>query len=606
MITNIKKNFLFLALFLLIIITHQFIFQKFFPSPRGLVGHDYEIFIPNFIFGKIWFQNNFLSLPWFTPSFCCGIPFFADPQSMYYSLQQIIFLIFNPTISLKIVFFLLSIFSYVGMYLLVRKNFKFNIYVSLLCASLFLFNGFFVYRAIAGHAAYLSYIFIPFYCFFLIKSLEKKLNKSGFIYLILSAIFFANFFHSGSGPIILIIFSSIVCVLLLYSHLQNSFKILLRFIQSLFFGTLISLSKITASLFFLKNFPRHYPATEFDSFFSFIKTIFLSFFLNPDQNYFNDSVKSMFPFGVHEMEYSVSIVPILLVFFIFFMDKKLLKLNYLNIRFLLFIFLIFSIPVLLNVNFLNQFSIIAKIPILNSTWVQFRWMAIYILPIIIISGLIIENLKFNFKIKKYLAVILIFILLIQNLIKDNSWHFDDLRYSMNNAMDFSMKMKKGIVPSIIGSAILFDESGSPKKINNKNDTFFFSYSPLMCYQAIFGYGLEKLNVTKIILNNKTIFQDQSYLLYSDKFDIKNDHFMFFKPSCFLFPKENNCLPGDTFKVSEKAELNKFTNYKKFKFKQNSVQILSNYISFLTFIGCLLYLLYFLSLFIVPRLRRKDN
>ena len=67
--------------------------------------------------------------------------------------------------------------------------------------------------------------------------------------------------------------------------------------------------------------------------------------------------------------------------------------------------------------------------------------------------------------------------------------------------------------------------------------------------------------------------------------------MFFNPSCFLFPKENNCLPGDTFKESEKEKLVKFTNYKKFEFKQNKIQIFSNYISIFTFISCLLYLMY---------------
>ena len=166
MMINLKKNYLFLLLFFLVLVIHQFIFQNFFPNEEGLVGHDYEQFIPNFIFGKIWFLNNFLSIPWFTPSFCCGIPFFADPQTMYYSIPQLIFLVFNPTLSIKIVFLILSIFSYIGMFLLLRHSFKFNIYTTLLGASLFLFNGFFVYRAIAGHVAYLSYIFIPLYCFF--------------------------------------------------------------------------------------------------------------------------------------------------------------------------------------------------------------------------------------------------------------------------------------------------------------------------------------------------------------------------------------------------------------------------------------------------------
>ena len=184
--------------------------------------------------------NNFFSIPWFTPSFCCGIPFYADPQSMYYSIPQIIFLIFNPILSVKIIFFILSSISYVGMFLLIRGNFKYNGYVSLLCASLFLFNGFFVYRAISGHVAYLSYIFIPIYCFFLIQSYENQLkNKSSFVYLILSSIIFANFFHSGSGPIILIILISILSVLSFYSLFIQSLKIFAKFVLSVFFGILI-------------------------------------------------------------------------------------------------------------------------------------------------------------------------------------------------------------------------------------------------------------------------------------------------------------------------------------------------------------------------------
>ena len=73
--------------------------------------------------------------------------------------------------------------------------------------------------------------------------------------------------------------------------------------------------------------------------------------------------------------------------------------------------------------------------------------------------------------------------------------------------------------------------------------------------------------------------------------------MFFNPSCFLYPKENNCLPGDTFKISEKEKLIKFTNYKKFEFRQNKFQIFSNYISVITFLGCLMYLIYYFLIFI---------
>ena len=143
MIENFKKNYLFTILFLSIFVFHQYIFQQFFPNSNGLAGHDYKQFIPNFMFGNIWFYNNFLSIPWFTPSFCCGIPFFGDPQTMYYSFQQLIFLLFSPLLSLKIMFLFFSLISFLGVFFLMHKSFKKNIYISLIAASLFLFNGFF-------------------------------------------------------------------------------------------------------------------------------------------------------------------------------------------------------------------------------------------------------------------------------------------------------------------------------------------------------------------------------------------------------------------------------------------------------------------------------
>ena len=78
----LKNNYFVYLLALLVVLAHQIIFQDFFPNKNLLLGHDYSQFIPNFIFGKIWFNNNFLKIPWFTPSFCCGIPFFGDSLTM--------------------------------------------------------------------------------------------------------------------------------------------------------------------------------------------------------------------------------------------------------------------------------------------------------------------------------------------------------------------------------------------------------------------------------------------------------------------------------------------------------------------------------------------
>ena len=101
---SLKKKIFNYSIFILIFLIHQYIFLDFFPNNNGFLGHDYEYFLPNFIFGKIWFKNNLLSVPWFTPSFCCGIPFYPDPQSMFYSLQQLFYIFFEPILASKFLF----------------------------------------------------------------------------------------------------------------------------------------------------------------------------------------------------------------------------------------------------------------------------------------------------------------------------------------------------------------------------------------------------------------------------------------------------------------------------------------------------------------------
>ncbi len=601
---KLKNNFLFLLISFLILIFHQLIFQKFFPNNEGYLGHDFEQFIPNLMFGKIWFDKNFLSIPWFTPSFCCGIPFYADPQSTFYSLYQLIFILFDPISSIKLIFFILSLFSYFGMFLLVRK-FGLSTYSSLLCASLFLFNGFFIYRSIIGHVAYLSYIFIPLYCFFLIKSYEKISHKFSIFYLLISSIIFANFFHSGSGPIILIIFTSIFFIIIFYAYFKNTLKIFLNFFISIIFGILISLSKIVSSLFLLSNFPREYPPTEFNTFLGYLKNFFLSFFLEADQKYFNENLTSMISFGKHEMEYSLSIVPIISLFLIAFFDKKLFKINLRNLNFLAIIVIIFLIPIYFNINFLNQYNFNSQIPVVKSTWVQFRWMAIYIIPIILLTGLIIENAKINIKYKNYISLSFILILLFQNFIKDNNNYLQSASYNIKDSYEFNKKFEEGRIKARInGPSVLLNKDGSVKKISTRNDTFYFSYSSLMCYQSLFGYNLEKLNKKNIKFYSKRILGDGSILYYTDINKTKNK-FTFFKPSCFLFPDENNCLPGDIFKKDEYRKMLNFLNYEKIDFQQNKIQIISNYISFFSITISFALIIYYLIYFVF-RLNRKIN
>ena len=263
----IKKNYLFFIISLIIIFIHQFIFQSLLPNNSSFLGHDYSLVLPNFLFGKIWFDKNFLSIPWFSPSFCCGVPYFADPQIGYYSFQQLLFIFFSPLVALKISFFIFSLTAFIGTFLLANKSFKLNIYISLIAATLFLYNGFFNYRAIIGHFSFLSYVFIPIYCFTVIYSFEVNGGKlKNIFYILISSILFANFIHSGSSSLIVVITLSIALIILTYIFINNNLKIIYNLFTSLSLGLIISSSKINASFAFLSNFTREYPPLLFENF----------------------------------------------------------------------------------------------------------------------------------------------------------------------------------------------------------------------------------------------------------------------------------------------------------------------------------------------------
>ena len=79
-----------------------------------------------------------------------------------------------------------------------------------------------------------------------------------------------------------------------------------------------------------------------------------------------------------------------------------------------------------------------------------------------------------------------------------------------------------------------------------------------------------------------------------RFDLINKQldksYNFLNPSCFLFPNENNCKPGDLFAFNQIEDLNKFVNYKKFHFKQSAIQTASNYLSLISFVLVFIFLI----------------
>jgi len=321
--------------------------------------------------------------------------------------------------------------------------------------------------------------------------------------------------------------------------------------------------------------------------------------MTPDISFHNSHISAMFKFGLHEIDFSLGVVAIIPFIFLIFLKKQHLQNFYKRKVDIFLLILIFTLPLLMNIDLFNQYELIKKLPLFKSQWVQYRWVAIYIIPVILFIGFLLTIRNVFEKYTKFLPIILTVFLLYQNYTKDYSWYINDSKYNIKNVESLFLRNEDF---KIIGPAAVIDKETKKTPVSyNKNDLFFYNLSQFACYNPILGYGLEHLQKDRIVFNKERSLPNNNILLYGNAMDTTGDNLNFFNPSCYLFPKENNCLKGDLFKTFERDKLIKFLNYEKFDFKQSDLQILSNYTSICIF---LVFIAYIIIYILMTPIRRK--
>lgn len=127
----------------------------------GRMGHDYYHYFTRLTIGSAHFWQNGFAVPHYTPSLCGGMPFFADPQSMYYSAPQMLAFFLDPLIATLLTVFLFSALGYWGFYRLARDVFRSSALVSHGAAVLFILNGFTFSHLLVGHVTHHPFLLFP-------------------------------------------------------------------------------------------------------------------------------------------------------------------------------------------------------------------------------------------------------------------------------------------------------------------------------------------------------------------------------------------------------------------------------------------------------------
>jgi hypothetical protein len=588
--------------FFLLLLCYHLIFGSYFPDSQGKLGHDYSLLLPSLLDGYFWFKNNSLfDVPWFTPSFCGGQPYFADAQSAYYSVAQFLTFFVDPLTSAYVSVLLFASLGFWGMFLLLRQPFNLSAEVAFLGASLFMFNTFYAHRMIVGHFGFQGFMLIPFIAFFLLQIVPDTSNKVSLrsaLNTTLAGVLVAYWIQSGLASIIIPVSLAILAIVCLYFYISGGcWRVFLwRTVGAILIALALSASKLVAGFAFMANFQRsNYLLPGFNGLLKTLELAFITLFFSPadiEKIAIPNLTNMQWLLMRHEWEYGITFIPLFIVMltWIMWLWKPTAFLTNHTATSLFAFFLLIAIlvlPIALNIYTPEWNAILKRTPFIKSSSSLIRWWLIYIPIIIIYAAISLEKQTFLTKYRVHCVVIGVILIILLNITKD-SINYDTQIYEGDKILEAYQKKATGHThPEIheIGaiSDKIFDVKGN---VLNPNDDIVFGRSQLACYNPSFGYRLENLPV-KGLYAGSIFEQNKGYL------NLKN-------PACYVFPVENQCRPGDHFTVAQKAQAELFARYKPFPFAIPLKQKIANIISLLAVV----FFTVFLGLSVIYYIVRK--
>ncbi len=583
--TGLKKIAIGLAGFSLIA-CHWLIFSRFFPILGGGLGHDFTLGLPQLLSGYFWFRNNGLSsVFWFSPFICGGVPAFAHPIHFFYSMPQFLTFLVDPFSAVMLNFILFATVGFWGHYFLVRRVFATTAYTALLCATLFLFNGFYVYRYIIGHFLFHSFMLTPWCVLLLVDPVlttgggrvGKNVGACTITALMISYMVHSTLQNLMPPVMLSIVAASLVSGLALGRQFSTK-AWAARFFCACTLALGISAAKLSALYHFLSHVPRTgYMLPQFTSLPDLLYVLFQSLFFRPAWERARQSMTHMqFTLKRHEFEFGLTFVPLLIlgvgvIYFLLLLrkgDRRRLFLKSINARTLSLVtvlLLLLALPIVLNYYTPAWNRFLKTVPIIGSSTQCTRWFCIYIPIITILTAIAACKTPFFRRFPKSVALVGISAVLFVNLSTEKSYYLQET-YSPFPIMAMYYKVKKGQwEPVITDIGVCTDKYGRPVTPVYRNDSLVFGQSQLLCYDSAFGYRLENIPVKQ--LSPGPVLKETDGFL-----NIKN-------PACYVFPENNNCEPGDHFRVSEKEKALAFTHYRPYDFEMPVIQKIANRISF---------------------------
>ncbi len=557
-------------------------FSQYFYS--STIGDDYAYSMPRLLDGYYWFRNNGIVPQWYTPSFCGGIVAYADAQSMYYSVFQILAILFGPRHAIFSGVILYGVAGGLGMMWLLRAGFKTTPFAAALGGVLFLSNGFFWTRAMIGHLNWVEIMLAPLVAVLLLQRDLFGVRHAGGV---IAGLLLASIVYAGALPAMLPVLHA-AALLIAFAIVTQSDVDWRDVCRGGMIATCVSLlvsaSKLAAVMAFAHNFPRNYYSLPgFDSVTALLnalaRSLFTLSFAEGDE-FGQAIVNSAVPIASREeWDFSVGILPVLLVLWAMLGGRAgaartwALSGPIRKVAALAALVLLLA-PILMNFYSAGWNLFLKSLPIVDSMSLLVRFWSVYIPAIIVVSAVMADKAGVfaRFPVKVALIAFVLF------WAGARDWDSGlALGYDPDKIEHAYLDAKAGrTTPRIDYIGVFVNEKGEAFSPVGRDDVMTANVSQLRCYQPQFGYYLERFPVGG--LAGGSIYAEKNGFL-----NLKN-------PACYSEGVANGCEPGTHFRVSELESARAFTSYKSYAPKFSLGQRLANGLSIATVLGALTWLI----------------
>ncbi len=551
---------------LAILIPYALVHLRWLPGTDGLVGHDWSYVLPRLLAGSYWIeQNGALDLPWFTPAFQGGTPFFAHPANAYASVLQVLNQFFGPVAAAQATLVGGAALGYAGTWLLVRRALRASNAAAIVAATIFAWNGFHATRMLVGHAGFHASMLVPFAAYWILRPVDPAQRKLQIARdAALASLVIAYMLLSGNvyglPPALLAIAALAGLQALrgapwLDATARSAAASGAAFRGALALAAALAMcgAKLWAGLAFLANAPRTgYPLPGFDGIGAAVVGIVRCLFLGvPENGSDADVVNTRYALDRHEFDFGVTWIPLVLLVLWCARGSETWRERARSLRSrpvaVAVLLMALVVPIAVNVHGTHWTPFLKSLPVLSSSSNLMRWLWTYVPLAAIAAAFGLDGIRASARRRAWLAAAACAAVVVMSALADPGARIERV-YDPARIESAALALRHGadIVP-IQRNDVVWNGHGEPTRPVGRDDLLVEGKSQLLAYEPLFGYDLE--------------WFPMGTLHPGDPFEASGDELNFKDPASFVFPARNGGAVGAHFRVADRVRLKQFLDYR---------------------------------------------